>query len=46
MRAASTNPVLLLKRNPKITNEKMPGVKNQGGKAVAAIIPSNTIVMF
>lgn len=46
MRAASINPVLLLKSNPKIANEKIPGVKNHGGKAVAAIIPSNTIVMY
>jgi hypothetical protein len=45
MRATSIDLVLLLKRKPKIANEKIPGVKNHGGKAVAAIIPSNRIVI-
>ena len=43
MRAASIDLVLLPKRKPKIANEKIPGVRNQGGKAVAAIIPSDII---
>jgi hypothetical protein len=45
MRVTSIDLELLLKRKPKIANEKIPGVKNHGGKAVAAIIPSNRIVM-
>ena len=45
MRATSIDLVLLPKRKPKIANEKIPGVKNHGGRAVAAIIPSNRIAM-
>ena len=45
MRANSIDLVLLPKRKPKIANEKIPGVRNHGGKAVAAIIPSDRINM-